>query len=340
MPQPTQPFHHHYFDGRALVLWLSWVVPKAARPFNHQEWRAYKGPFQQWRHSLSCLLTHPHIASVDGQYVKCASTHCVRSLFRKGPSGVSFESARPPNRWLDRAHSSIGLPLLEQATEFVSAWSVGWLDGCKGGCAFWWKLLRQFVHTACLVKRSDSSGISWIRNITEITSSVSRLRSIEKDADWSGCEIRCPQSCELSDHDRWIHLLASQGWRVTFFLYISMPSENIREVNFPNKSTTTNINYHHNRPESQSPIFAASSKTSLTVDWLFAVRGWVSHLVSMNLSKMVSRRKILSRSRDELHSLHTFQQEDQDDIWTNKDQLYQVGGEQWSQQHVINRNHV
>lgn len=38
---------------------------------------------------------------------------------------------------------------------------------------------------------------------------------------------------------------------------------------------------------------------------------------------MVSRRKILSRSRDELHS-EMFAHEEEDDVWLTKDQLYQV----------------
>ena len=40
---------------------------------------------------------------------------------------------------------------------------------------------------------------------------------------------------------------------------------------------------------------------------------------------MVSRRKILSRSRDELHSDIYFMNEDDDeDIWYSKDKLYRV----------------
>ena len=41
---------------------------------------------------------------------------------------------------------------------------------------------------------------------------------------------------------------------------------------------------------------------------------------------MVSRRKILSRSRDELHSDIYFMNEDDDeDIWYSKEKLYRVG---------------
>lgn len=40
---------------------------------------------------------------------------------------------------------------------------------------------------------------------------------------------------------------------------------------------------------------------------------------------MVSRRKILSRSRDDLHMDSTFQQpEDEEDVWYQKDKLYKV----------------
>lgn len=42
---------------------------------------------------------------------------------------------------------------------------------------------------------------------------------------------------------------------------------------------------------------------------------------------MVSRRKILSRSRDDLnleHQYHQQQQEDEEDIWYQKDKLYKV----------------
>ena len=42
---------------------------------------------------------------------------------------------------------------------------------------------------------------------------------------------------------------------------------------------------------------------------------------------MVSRRKILSRSRDELHSelFNNYEEEQPDDIWRSKEKLYQVG---------------
>ena len=42
---------------------------------------------------------------------------------------------------------------------------------------------------------------------------------------------------------------------------------------------------------------------------------------------MISRRKILSRSRDELHSElfnNKFVEEDEDDTWNSKEKLYQV----------------
>ena len=40
---------------------------------------------------------------------------------------------------------------------------------------------------------------------------------------------------------------------------------------------------------------------------------------------MVSRRKILSRSRDELHSdIYYMAENDDDDVWYNKDKLYAV----------------
>lgn len=43
-------------------------------------------------------------------------------------------------------------------------------------------------------------------------------------------------------------------------------------------------------------------------------------------SEMVSRRKILSRSRDDLHMDTTFQQpEDEEDVWYQRDKLYKVG---------------
>ena len=45
----------------------------------------------------------------------------------------------------------------------------------------------------------------------------------------------------------------------------------------------------------------------------------------MKFLKMVSRRKILSRSRDELHSDIYFMNEDDDeDVWYSKDKLYRV----------------
>ena len=41
--------------------------------------------------------------------------------------------------------------------------------------------------------------------------------------------------------------------------------------------------------------------------------------------KMVSRRKILSRSRDELHSdIYYMAEDDDDDVWHSKDKLYRV----------------
>ena len=47
--------------------------------------------------------------------------------------------------------------------------------------------------------------------------------------------------------------------------------------------------------------------------------------------KMVSRRKILSRSRDELHSdIYYMAENDDDDVWYNKDKLYAVRKELWS----------
>ena len=40
---------------------------------------------------------------------------------------------------------------------------------------------------------------------------------------------------------------------------------------------------------------------------------------------MVSRRKILSRSRDELHSdIYYMAENDDDDVWYNKEKLYAV----------------
>ena len=40
---------------------------------------------------------------------------------------------------------------------------------------------------------------------------------------------------------------------------------------------------------------------------------------------MVSRRKILSRSRDELHSdIYYMAEDDDDDVWHSKDKLYSV----------------
>jgi hypothetical protein len=40
---------------------------------------------------------------------------------------------------------------------------------------------------------------------------------------------------------------------------------------------------------------------------------------------MVSRRKILSRSRDELHSdIYYMAENDDDDVWYSKDKLYAV----------------
>jgi len=40
---------------------------------------------------------------------------------------------------------------------------------------------------------------------------------------------------------------------------------------------------------------------------------------------MVSRRKILSRSRDELHSdIYYMAEDDDDDVWHSKDKLYRV----------------
>lgn len=44
-------------------------------------------------------------------------------------------------------------------------------------------------------------------------------------------------------------------------------------------------------------------------------------------SEMVSRRKILSRSRDDLHTDTTFQPpEDEEDVWYQRDKLYKVPG--------------
>lgn len=45
--------------------------------------------------------------------------------------------------------------------------------------------------------------------------------------------------------------------------------------------------------------------------------------------KMVSRRKILSRSRDELHS-DFYNHEEQDDIWLSKEKLYKVSSSEKS----------
>lgn len=39
---------------------------------------------------------------------------------------------------------------------------------------------------------------------------------------------------------------------------------------------------------------------------------------------MVSRRKILSRSRDDLKLDQSFQQEEEEDIWHQKDKLFKV----------------
>ena len=44
---------------------------------------------------------------------------------------------------------------------------------------------------------------------------------------------------------------------------------------------------------------------------------------------MVSRRKILSRSRDELHS-DFYNHEEQDDIWLSKEKLYKVSSSEKS----------
>lgn len=42
---------------------------------------------------------------------------------------------------------------------------------------------------------------------------------------------------------------------------------------------------------------------------------------------MVSRRKILSRSRDDLNLEHQYQQQDEEeDVWYQKDKLYKVSG--------------
>lgn len=44
---------------------------------------------------------------------------------------------------------------------------------------------------------------------------------------------------------------------------------------------------------------------------------------------MVSRRKILSRSRDDLNLDQAYlqqQQEEEEDVWYNKDKLFKVGG--------------
>ena len=45
--------------------------------------------------------------------------------------------------------------------------------------------------------------------------------------------------------------------------------------------------------------------------------------------EMVSRRKILSRSRDDLNLDQAYlqqQQEEEEDVWYNKDKLFKVGG--------------
>lgn len=39
---------------------------------------------------------------------------------------------------------------------------------------------------------------------------------------------------------------------------------------------------------------------------------------------MVSRRKILSRSRDDLNLDQSFRQEEEEDIWHQKDKLFKV----------------
>lgn len=50
-----------------------------------------------------------------------------------------------------------------------------------------------------------------------------------------------------------------------------------------------------------------------------------THTTTHTHSKMVSRRKILSRSRDDLNLDQTFtQQEEEEDVWYQKDKLYKV----------------
>lgn len=40
--------------------------------------------------------------------------------------------------------------------------------------------------------------------------------------------------------------------------------------------------------------------------------------------KMISRRRILSKSRDDLTSDPPYQQEEEEDVWTQKDKLFKV----------------
>ena len=60
----------------------------------------------------------------------------------------------------------------------------------------------------------------------------------------------------------------------------------------------------------------------LLVD-IFRVKLYVK--TQSHTNKMVSRRKILSRSRDELHSdIYYMAEDDDDDVWHSKDKLYRV----------------
>ncbi|KAE8750714.1 hypothetical protein FOCC_FOCC002691, partial [Frankliniella occidentalis] len=62
----------------------------------------------------------------------------------------------------------------------------------------------------------------------------------------------------------------------------------------------------------------------LRIMWLSSLCASVRVCVRVRIGDMVSRRRILSRSRDDLNLDATFttQQEEEEDVWYNKDKLY------------------
>lgn len=64
----------------------------------------------------------------------------------------------------------------------------------------------------------------------------------------------------------------------------------------------------------------AQSVSARSCHWADVSHGHVTRLIVTVSSNMVSRRKILSQSRDEL----SYVQEEEEDVWYTKDKLYKV----------------